>query len=231
MGIEALLDTAPCGFLSFGDDNRITLANTTLLQMLGYEQEGLAGRSVEELLDMSGRIFYRTYVLPRLRLHGKLEEVYMLLRTSGGATIPVHTNAVRREREGAVVNDCIVVLMRQRGEIEDRLLQARRAAERARQAEAEARAEAERATQAKSEFLASMSHELRTPLNAIIGFTGTLLMRLPGPAHQRPGAAAQHRAAERPPPARADQRPARPGQDRGGQGRAAHGARRGSTGA
>jgi PAS domain S-box-containing protein len=27
----------------------------------------------------------------------------------------------------------------------------------------------------------SMSHELRTPLNAIIGFTGTLLMKLPGP--------------------------------------------------
>ena len=26
-----------------------------------------------------------------------------------------------------------------------------------------------------------LSHELRTPLNAIIGFTGTLLMRLPGP--------------------------------------------------
>jgi signal transduction histidine kinase len=29
--------------------------------------------------------------------------------------------------------------------------------------------------------MASMSHELRTPLNAIIGFTGTLLMKLPGP--------------------------------------------------
>jgi signal transduction histidine kinase len=26
-----------------------------------------------------------------------------------------------------------------------------------------------------------MSHELRTPLNAIVGFTGTLLMKLPGP--------------------------------------------------
>src|SRR4029078_11345902 len=33
----------------------------------------------------------------------------------------------------------------------------------------------------KDRFLSSMSHELRTPLNAIIGFTGTLLMRLPGP--------------------------------------------------
>jgi signal transduction histidine kinase len=37
------------------------------------------------------------------------------------------------------------------------------------------------ANEAKDRFLASMSHELRTPLNAIIGFTGTLLMRLPGP--------------------------------------------------
>src|SRR6202008_2714143 len=37
------------------------------------------------------------------------------------------------------------------------------------------------AMQAKDSFLATMSHELRTPLNAIIGFTGTLLMKLPGP--------------------------------------------------
>jgi signal transduction histidine kinase len=41
--------------------------------------------------------------------------------------------------------------------------------------------ELEKANLAKDRFLASMSHELRTPLNAIIGFTGTLLMRLPGP--------------------------------------------------
>lgn len=33
----------------------------------------------------------------------------------------------------------------------------------------------------KSAFLATMSHELRTPLNSIIGFTGMLMMELPGP--------------------------------------------------
>lgn len=40
---------------------------------------------------------------------------------------------------------------------------------------------AEAATRAKRAFLDVMSHELRTPLNAILGFSGTLLMRIPGP--------------------------------------------------
>ena len=37
-----------------------------------------------------------------------------------------------------------------------------------------------RSNQMKSVFLANMSHELRTPLNSIIGFTGILLMGIPG---------------------------------------------------
>src|SRR5207249_843269 len=40
-----------------------------------------------------------------------------------------------------------------------------------------------KASLAKDHFLATMSHELRTPLNAIVGFTGTLLMQLPGPVN------------------------------------------------
>jgi signal transduction histidine kinase len=68
----------------------------------------------------------------------------------------------------------------------DTVLKAERA-QLARQVEARtadlqvANADLARALQAKDTFLAHMSHELRTPLNAVIGFTGTLLMKLPGP--------------------------------------------------
>jgi signal transduction histidine kinase len=52
---------------------------------------------------------------------------------------------------------------------------------RAQQALSDKNIELKAAAEAKDRFLASMSHELRTPLNSILGFTGTLLMRLPGP--------------------------------------------------
>ncbi len=41
--------------------------------------------------------------------------------------------------------------------------------------------ELKQANHTKDCFLASMSHEIRTPLNVIIGFTGAMLMKLPGP--------------------------------------------------
>jgi DNA-binding response OmpR family regulator len=44
--------------------------------------------------------------------------------------------------------------------------------------------ELENANRAKDSFLSSMSHELRTPLNSVIGFTGTVLLKLPGPLNE-----------------------------------------------
>ena len=52
--VDGLLDTLPCGVVSFGDDGRIVYANGTFGTMLGTDASELAGRHVETLLMVAG---------------------------------------------------------------------------------------------------------------------------------------------------------------------------------
>jgi PAS domain S-box-containing protein len=130
--VDELLNTAPCGFLSFTDDGVITLVNATLLDTLGYAADELTGRHVATILTVSGRIFYQTHFFPILRLHGRAEEIFLLLRQRDGGELGVLVNAVRRERAGACVTDCALMVVRERRKFEDELLRAKRVAEQAR---------------------------------------------------------------------------------------------------
>ncbi len=129
--MDELLNNAPCGFLAFADDGTIRTANATLLGWLGYAEGGLCGRHFESVLPPGGRIFYQTHFFPLLKLHGKAEEIYLSLRTSGGEDVPVLVNAARRERQGSAVNLCVFVPMRQRRRFEDEILAAKSEAEEA----------------------------------------------------------------------------------------------------
>ncbi len=152
--MDELLAKAPCGFLSFVDDGRVLLVNSTLLEMLGFESDELTGRHIDVIFPPGVRVFYQTHFFPLLRLHGSAEEIYLSLRGTDGREIPILANAVRRERNGMWVNDCVFMRMSQRSRFEDEILEARR--------------EAERANKAKDEFLAALSHELRTPLAPVL---------------------------------------------------------------
>lgn len=143
--LDELLNTVPCGFLTFTDDGKIVVVNATLLQLLGYELDELRGQRIDSILPMAGRIFYQTHFFPLLKLHGKVEEIYISLRHKQGNTLPVLVNAVRQELSGVFINECIFVLVRQRVRYEDELLQAKKDAQAAILAENQANARLQQA--------------------------------------------------------------------------------------
>ena len=127
--VDALLDRAPCGFISFTDDSRITLVNATLLERLGYTRDELVGRLVETIFSRAGQLFYQTHFFPLVKMQGRAQEIFLLLRTKSGEELGVICNAVRRTRGDVMQTDCILLEVIERRKYEDALLQAKRAAE------------------------------------------------------------------------------------------------------
>ncbi len=141
-----LLDTAPCGFLSFADDGCIKYINQTLLNRLGYNRDEVADHHVEMLFGIGSRIFYQTHFFPLVKLRGRAQEVFMLLRARNGDDVGMLCNAVRREQGNSADTECVFVEVQERKKFEEALLHARQESDRANVALNIRAAEAERAS-------------------------------------------------------------------------------------
>ncbi len=165
-----LLESAPDGMLIVDETGHVLVANANAERMFGYDRGTLRGRTVESLLParyQSTHVAHRANYTrhPRVRSMGVGLELFGQRRD--GEEFPVEVSlSPFASGDGALVAAAI-------RDATERKAVARRLQEQ--------NEELRLANQAKTSFLASMSHELRTPLNAIIGFTGTLLMQLPGP--------------------------------------------------
>lgn len=168
-----LLESTPDGIVMANPTGHIVIANSQAERLFGYEPGELRGVSVDLLLPTRYRhahVGHRSnyFQQPRTRAMGSGLDLAGLRKDGSEFPIEISLSPLLTEESAFVMSAIRDISERKRFE---KALQ-------------EKNQELASANQAKDHFLAGMSHELRTPLNAIIGFTGTLLMKLPGPLNQ-----------------------------------------------
>ncbi|KWW21916.1 phosphoserine phosphatase [Peribacillus simplex] len=122
------LNEAPCGFFTLSEEDTILSVNQTLLKILGHGHEEMEGQHINFILSASAILFHQLYLVPLIKLENHIEEIYISLKSADGEEIPVLLNAVRRERDGRTIIECVVILMRKRNELENELLLAKKEA-------------------------------------------------------------------------------------------------------
>ncbi len=122
ISMQEQLNLAPFGYLVMDKKWGILVMNQTFLEWIGVEN---APAHIHDLLTIPSRIYFQTYFSPSIKMHGKVNEMYLTLKTKN-EQIPVLMNTVERNEQ----YECVFVQMKVRDEYENELLLAKRNAER-----------------------------------------------------------------------------------------------------
>jgi len=138
-------------------EGRISLANRSLCELLGFKERELKGEMLSLLFDTNDKNFPK-----RISKYWSIQHEEMIWRKKEGTDVEMNVSAsVIKDKLGDPAGIVYAAMdISELKKVQKDMILAKEAAE--------------RANQAKSEFLANMSHEIRTPLNAVIGFSDIL---------------------------------------------------------
>jgi PAS domain S-box-containing protein len=165
--LSAILDNAPVGIFLKDGEGRFTIANRMICKYLGYPEEEIIGRKVEDLYRGEYLDLYRSS--DKKIAETKLPISYESRTIADGPVLDVEIFKFPiLDEAGEVIGIGGIEV-----DITDHKLSQRELLV--------AKEEADQANRSKSDFLANMSHEIRTPLNAILGFSDILTSEVFGP--------------------------------------------------
>jgi len=158
-----LLESAPDAMVIIDEHGKIAIVNGQAEKMFRYEREDMLGKSVEMLLPKRLHEAHKGHRTgyqdgPRLRPMG--EGLDLLARRQDGSEFPVEISlSPVRSNAGNFVSS-VIRDVTERKRLQDEIIAARQAAE--------------RANKANSAFLAAASHDLRQPVQALSLLNGAL---------------------------------------------------------
>ncbi len=160
---RTLLDSAPDAMIIVDQEGKMAVVNGQAEIMFGYDREDMLGRSVEMLLPERLRSLHKSHrevfaETPELRTMGDGQDLIGL--RCDGSEFPVEISLSPVPTSSGMFVSSVIRDVTARKEMEKEIIEARRAAE--------------RANNANSAFLAAASHDLRQPVQALSLLNGAL---------------------------------------------------------
>lgn len=120
--MDEQLNVLPCGYFVLSKDWEFIEMNRTMKDMLGMQE---TPRHMHDILTVPSRVYFQTYFIPAINVHGKVREMYLNLK-AGKRSVPVLMNV--NERDGRY--EGIIIQIKVRDEYETQLLKSKQEAER-----------------------------------------------------------------------------------------------------